>query len=296
MPKPRFRPQRGFTLIELLVVIAIIAVLIALLLPAVQQARESARRTQCKNNLKQIVLAVHNYHDTFSILPNTEVGGTGAYDRASAFLAILPYLDQSTLYTRYDANAGNAVAFNMEVVSQRIPAYLCPSATFRRQVPISGCDANNRAPATYALSTGSGDPWGTLATGNPHNGMFVNPGSGRTSLRDLTDGTSNTLAIGEAAWNIGDYLFTSGPCSGQQRWGFTYWSSPYPLSIAFTTQAPFNPKSGGANVLSRFRSEHVGGAQFALADGSVRLVTENIDQNLLNALATRAGGEVLGEY
>ena len=102
--------------------------------------------------------------------------------------------------------------------------------------------------------------------------------------------------IGEAAWNLPDYLFTSGPCAGQQRWGFSCWSSPYPLATAFTTMAPFNPKSGGANVLSRFRSEHIGGVQFAMADGSVRFVSENISQMILDATGTRAGGEVFGEF
>jgi prepilin-type N-terminal cleavage/methylation domain-containing protein len=287
---------RGFTLIELLVVIAIIAILVSLLLPAVQQAREAARRTQCRNNLKQIALAVHNYHDVFNLFPATEVGGTGTLARASAFVAILPYLEQTSAFTLYNPSLGNSNPANMMAVQQMIPTYLCPSAPLRRQIPISGCDANNRAPGTYAVSTGSGDPWGSLATGNPHNGAIVGPSSGRTGLRDVTDGASNTLLIGEAAWNIPDYLFTSGPCAGQVRWGFTYWSSPYPLATAFSTMAPFNPKRGGANVLSRFRSEHIGGAQFALADGSVRFVSENISQTVLDATGTRAGSEVLGEF
>lgn len=287
---------RGFTLIELLVVIAIIAILISLLLPAVQQAREAARRTQCKNNLKQISLAIHNYHDTFDIFPNSEVGGTGTLARASLFVAILPYLEQGNTFTLYDPALGNSHPINMAAVSQVIPTYLCPSAPLRRQIPISGCDVNDRAPGTYAISTGSGDPWGTLATGNPHNGAIVSTASGRTRMRDITDGTSNTLQAGEAAWNIPDYLFTSGPCSGQVRWGFTYWSSPYPLATAFTTMAPFNPKSGGAAVLSRFRSEHIGGSQFAMVDGSVRFVSENISQQVLDAAGTRGGGEVLGEF
>jgi prepilin-type N-terminal cleavage/methylation domain-containing protein len=287
---------RAFTLIELLVVIAIIAILVSLLFPAVQQAREAARRTQCKNNLKQIALAIHNYHDTSGLFPNSEVGGTGTLARASLFLAILPYLEHSPTYTLYDSSRSNNDPVNMAAVRQRIPTYLCPSAPLRRSIPISNCDANNRAPGTYAVCTGSGDPWGMLSTGNPHNGAIVNPASGKTAMRDITDGTSNTLLIGEAAWNLAEYLFTSGPCSGQVRWGFTYWSSPYPLATAFTTMAPFNPKSGGASVLSRFRSEHLGGSQFALVDGSVRFISENISQQLLDSAGTRSGGEVFGEF
>jgi len=287
---------RGFTLIELLVVIAIMAILIALLLPAVQQAREAARRVQCKNNLKQIGLAFHNYHDTFSLFPNAEAGGTGTLARASAFVALLPFLEQTNTFTLYNPSLGNSHPLNMAAVKQFIPVYLCPSAPLRRQIPTSGCDANDRAPGTYAVCTGSGDPWGMLATGNPHNGAIVNPASGRTGMRDIIDGASNTLLVGEAAWNLSDYLFTSGPCAGQVRWGFSYWSSPYPLATAFTTMAPFNPKSGGANVLSRFRSEHIGGAQFALVDGAVRFVSENISQSILDAAGTRAGGEATSEF
>ena len=288
--------RRGFTLIELLVVIALIAILISLLLPAVQQAREAARRTQCTNNLKQISLAIHHYHDAFQVLPLVSLD-TG-HSKSSAFVAILPYLDQANAYQKYDFNQGNSSAANLAVVSQRIAAYLCPSAVIRRQVPISGCDANDRAPGTYAVSTGSGDPWGTSASGNPLNGAISNSGSGKTSFASITDGTSQTLLAGEQAWGFADYLFTSGPCNGQIRWGFGYWSSPYPLSTGFTTLGPFNPKSlkGDNTRLSNFRSDHVGVVNMSMCDGSVRFLSENIDHKLLDGLATRAGQETVGEF
>ncbi len=290
--------RRGFTLIELLVVIAVIAILIALLLPAVQQARESARRSQCTNNLKQIGLAFQNYHATANVFPNSEVGGIGSLDKASAFAAIFPYLDLDAAWKKYDFKQGNSVAVNQPVVSMRIPGYLCPSVAFERPVPISGCDANDRAPGTYAVSTGSLDPYGTFTSvpPNPNNGVIVNAGSGTVSMARVRDGTSSTLLAGESDWGLKDYLFSSGPCAGQVRGGFTYWSSPYPLATAFTVMAPFNPKSGGSAVLSRFRSDHTGFVQFVLCDGSCRPLSQNINQTVLNALATRNGRETIGEF
>lgn len=288
--------RRAFTLIELLVVIAIIAILVSLLLPAVQQAREAARRTQCSNNLKQIGLAIHNYHDANGRFPLSSIEPT--LGRSGVFASILPFMDQANVYQRYDFNLGNSDPANLAAVSQRIQAYLCPSAPFRRPVPISGCDANDRAPGTYAVCTGSGDPYGTISSGSPNNGAIINSGSGSTAMRDLTDGASNTLLAGESAWNFPDYMFTSGPCNGQVRWGFTYWSSPYPFATAFTTQGPFNPKKrdGDSNRLANFRSEHIGVVNMLLCDGSVRYISEYIDHTLLDGLATRSGGEVVGEF
>src|SRR5688500_7158074 len=133
----------AFTLVELLVVIAIIGILISLLLPAVQAAREAGRRMQCSNNLKQIALAVHGYHDTYTRLPPAWTRPTLAGE--SAFAHILPYLEQTSAFGLYDFTKGNSDPANLQVVAQKIPGFLCPSCNFLRQVPITGCDANDRA-------------------------------------------------------------------------------------------------------------------------------------------------------
>ena len=281
------RRRRAFTLIELLVVIAVIGILIALLLPAVQAAREAARRSSCQNNLKQIGLAVHLYHDTHHLLPPASTSPTLA--DSSGFAAILPFLEQSNLYSLYDFTKGNSDPVNLTAVSQRIKSYLCPSCAYARQVPITGCDANNRAPGTYAFSTGSLDPWAV------NNGAIATAWTPQTRLASILDGTSNTLLAGEAHWNFKDYLFATGLCAGQVRGGFSYWSSPYPLATGFSTRGPFNPKAmlGDATRLSNFRSSHPGGVNMAHVDGCVRFWPETVDHAVLDAAATRDGGETL---
>jgi prepilin-type N-terminal cleavage/methylation domain-containing protein len=290
------RRKRGFTLIELLVVIAIIAILVSLLLPAVQQVREAARKTQCQDHLHNIGIAFHSYHDTQGMFPRGDLDGT--FGKTSAFVPILAYIEQSAMYKLYDFNLTPTHINNQAVVSQQVDVYMCPSAVIRRNVPIPGCDTNNRAPGTYAVCSGSGDPWAPIIPGPPNNGVFTNGQSQVVKMRDITDGVSNTFMAGEAAWNMPDYMFTSGTCSGQVRWGFTYWSSPYPLATMFTTRGPFNPKrlDGDSTRLSNFRSDHPGGVQMLIGDDQVRMVSENIDHGTLDALATRAGGEVVGKY
>ena len=206
--------RKGFTLIELLVVIAIIAILIALLLPAVQQAREAARRTQCNNNLKQIGLALHNYHDAHSVFPNVNANST--LSGGSTFVSILPHLDQANSYNLYDFNQGNSSPYNQQVVSQQIAAYLCPSAVLRRNVPDLGCPTESgRAHGTYAVNIGSEayNPYWSYY-GNPRpacNGaiVYTDSVSRTTRMRDFTDGSTNTLMVGESAYNLPDYLFST---------------------------------------------------------------------------------------
>ncbi len=285
-----FRTRRsGFTLVELLVVIAIIGVLVALLLPAVQSARESARRMSCQNNIRQIAIAVHNYHDINKSLPPASTNP--ALSGSSGFAAILPFIEQASIYSQYDFSKGNSDPANLAAVSQRIKAYICPSCFFVRKVPSGDCDANSRAPGTYAFSVGSGDPYGS--GGVPTNGAIMTAGSQLTNFATITDGTSNTFLAGEAHWGFRDYLFTSGNCAGQARGGFSYWASPYPLATAFSTKGPFNPQSmnGDSLRLTNFRSSHVNGVNMTMVDGSVQFIITNIDHAILDSLATRDGGE-----
>lgn len=204
----------GFTLIELLVVIAIIAVLIALLLPAVQQAREAARRTQCKNNFKQVGLALHNYHDTFLRMPaamwSMNFGGQGLqgyqtnnnnYMGASWLVSLLPYIDQAPLYSQYNFNVAVNNAANAAIVSTVIPGFVCPSdpnATSGNKCTVFGGGPfarGNCGASGYGRNGGWSQGWNYDGIDSQNRGLMgINGASG---INGVTDGTSNTVASWE---------------------------------------------------------------------------------------------------
>lgn len=309
--------RRAFTLIELVVVIAIISVLISLLLPAVQAAREAARLTQCRNNLKQIGLALHNYHDTNRAFPTADPGGGSdagsSISMASTFVAILPYLEQAATYRHYNFGLANTDPGNQAVVSQQISLFICPTAVMRRNVPFAGvgdpCGDFDEAPGTYAVSIGSNpydQYWSFFGRPRPTlNGAIVYSDSTdrMTRLRDITDGTTNTVLIGESAWNISGFS-TNPSCNNGQNWGYTYWANPYPASTGFNTSAPFNPNTyilldpnTFDQTLMRFRSDHPAlGVNFVFCDGSVRFIMQFVDQTILTAIGSRNGGEAVLDF
>jgi prepilin-type N-terminal cleavage/methylation domain-containing protein len=307
------RKSAGFTLIELLVVIAIIAVLIALLLPAVQQAREAARRSQCKNNMKQLGIALHNYHDTMGMFPINQAGNA-VYDQTNTgrswITLALPYLDQTNLYNLVDfANQSlNGSANNVVVAKTPIQALLCPSdsgngangllAGRANVANVPYAVTNYKAVAGMNWAWGNFNPvsWPSGRNATSTNGLdagngFICRGGGTqrafvTRIRDVSDGTSNTFAVGEAIpvrcihtmW----YWFN----------GVTA-TCAVPLNYYYKNLA-ITPGDWGNNY--SFASTHAGGGHFTMADGSVRFISENINLPTYRALATLDGMELTGEY
>jgi prepilin-type N-terminal cleavage/methylation domain-containing protein len=285
---------RGFTLIELLVVIAIIAVLIALLLPAVQQAREAARRTQCKNNMKQLGLALHNYHDTSLVFP---VGGfwqgANVGTGMSWHVAILPYIDQAPMYNQFNFNATIYTdANNLAITLKSPPGFYCPSGKLEK----STNESSGGTPCNSTHYYGIMGPKGTNPkTTLPYNVDTINQtGHGGFALQglmprnachrmaDVTDGTSNTLAIGEISWiGAGSYRTWLRGCDGA-----ACGSTKNVLNTLNST--PYS--SGNFNDVS-FGSQHVGGAHFLNADGSVIFLSQNIDMGVYRSLASIDGGD-----
>ena len=311
---------RGFTLIELLVVIAIIAILIALLLPAVQQAREAARRVQCRNNLKQIGLALHNYESSHRVFPPGTLGFPKVF---SAHAHLLPYVDQAPLQNLIDYDYP-PLDFGIpgwevnEAASKTVVSlFLCPSD--RDRVPGSDFGATS-----YVANVGSGLP-NDGSSNNADGIIFVRSSIG---FADIRDGTSNTVAFSESLLGSGQASAAGSPPADPAREVLEL-----PMGTATTPSDCSSPGGGmwsgqrgakwinghygdtlynhfyGPNAqqwdcgngfhnfgLTAARSQHEGGVFILLCDGSVRFAGESVDLGTWRAIATRQGNEVVGEF
>ncbi len=268
--------SRGFTLIELLVVIAIIAILIALLLPAVQQAREAARRSTCKNNLKQIGIALHNYHGTHKMFPPGWIDHTSGGIGWGLFL--LPSVDQAPLYKSIGNLSTGAKPGTASKYQAVVPVYLCasdPSANINSR-------RGNHAKSNYHAFEGDADS-GQSGRGN---GLFF--ANSNIRIRDITDGVTNTVAIGERSW--------SGTGSGKSG---AIWAGLRARGnhgeISDFTQNSAGRRINGTHD-NATSSSHTGGAQVVLGDGSVRFLSENLNGTVWENLGQRNDGNVIGEF
>ena len=298
--------RSGFTLIELLVVIAIIAVLIALLLPAVQQAREAARRTECKNNLAQMCLALQNYEMGFEMLPPGTVNPTGpivnkpsldAY-HMSWTVQILPYLEMSTVFNHMDFNLGVYAPRNLAPQQRPIPVYVCPS-DYIAPLP------NGRAASSYAgCHSSKSVPIDVHQDGI----LFLN-----SSVRyeDIPDGSAFTIAVGEKimgpevwGWASGtrDTLRNTG--IGPNGGGLAFYQPPGVYSPeGELIEEPAEDENAEKKTdeeklleVGGFSSRHTGGAQFGMGDGSVRFISENVNPTVFSNLGSRNDGEMLTDF
>lgn len=295
--------KRGFTLIELLVVIAIIAVLVALLLPAVQQAREAARRSQCKNNLKQLGLALHNYHDKSKSFPPGYVSlfdGSGN-DTGPGWgwgALILPELEQAPLQNGIAFGQAIEAAANSAPRIVTLPVQLCPSDPVRTPWPAVMRDAVGNPTGTICQVAAANyiGVFGISEPGVGGEGIFFR--NSFIGMRDILDGTTTTLMVGErsqkwceATWVGAVTNAKMFPPAGSPAVPVT--ENAAGMVLGHTSDGP--PSAPGTEC-NEFSSLHVGGAQFLFADGHVQFVSTSINEAIFQALSTRAGGEVTGDF
>ncbi len=342
--RQRYARRSAFTLIELLVVIAIIAILVALLLPAVQQAREAARRSACKNNLKQIGLALHNYHDTFKVFPPGYIGDFGHYSRSGGTPLIHPKGAVNNVaqwnWTAFIAPmVEQGAAYDLLGVSERhgaaaVDDWANTQSTFQTPVAVFRCPSDAGPDTAGSLRRPRGDTSTTRREIALNNYMGINRGANslnvrarkrqangifyvdsKTRIRDITDGTSNTLMVGERAWEYKTVHPNNGNVVTAQTRAGNVWVSRsstdpnnecagcgYSDALAVTGLS-VNPKdilNGAGNVAhwrirGRLSSLHAGGVQVTMADGSVRFISENMSTITLNRVGNRRDGNVVGE-
>lgn len=303
-PRSHDRESRcGFTLIELLVVIAIIAVLIGLLLPAVQKVREAAARTKCQNNLKQIGLALHTYHDARSSLPPAVQGvenpsnlqaGTAPNGGWAWSVYILPYVEQGNLFNQLSPATtvipGAQTATSNALVQTSLPVYLCPSSAIVKL----NAERGSHALSNYAAVLGpavNGTTNFTYAQFTQATGCMF--GNSATPFGDITDGTSNTVLVGERArGKIGAQNYNSGIWSGlyepQKVASIMWWMSG--TTAAAHTSHRIQATNSDSSIWG-FSSKHNGGVNFVFGDGSVRILSDQLSRETQLALAARNDGQ-----
>ncbi len=309
--------QRGFTLVELLVVIAIIGILIALLLPAVQAAREAARRINCTNNLKQVGLALHIHHDSLRHLPsgwvsNTGVNGPTGWGWAAA---ILPHMEQAafaeeTIDQEQVISYSTATISNLAALKTSFNAFRCPSDKGREASTIAGMEVgtNNYVGVHGGYPSTSTYPAGTtllslLNSSTPQNGNGTFYHNSRKSFRDMRDGTSNTLVVGERAVKI----VPTTPAGANPAEYYSTWvgnpsaaasDAPYGAArcVGAAITAPNSEDEIPYDYQQGFGSPHPGGSQFLLGDGAVRLVNDDVDRLIYQQICTVNGGEQVSHF